>query len=89
MVKAPIDKLALVLVRGRKQLVARTRGKTVFFTPGGKREAGESDEEALARECKEELAIDLVKDSIVPYGAFEAQAFGKVIWLGCCSRRVG
>ena len=33
-----IDKLALILVRERRQLVARTAGKTAFFTPGGKRE---------------------------------------------------
>ena len=29
-----IDKLALVLVRDRMQLVARSKGKTAFFTPG-------------------------------------------------------
>ena len=72
-----IDKLALILVRNGRQLVARSRGKTVFFTPGGKREPGESDEEALCRECKEELTVDLVKSSIASYGVFEAQAFGK------------
>eukprot|EP00547_Thalassionema_nitzschioides_P000629 CAMPEP_0194212626 /NCGR_PEP_ID=MMETSP0156-20130528/12670_1 /TAXON_ID=33649 /ORGANISM="Thalassionema nitzschioides, Strain L26-B" /LENGTH=134 /DNA_ID=CAMNT_0038940497 /DNA_START=87 /DNA_END=491 /DNA_ORIENTATION=- len=72
-----IDKLALVLVRNRQQLVVRSKGKTAFFTPGGKREKGESDEQALCRECKEELTIDLVKESIAPYGVFEAQAFGK------------
>jgi 8-oxo-dGTP pyrophosphatase MutT (NUDIX family) len=71
-----IDKLALIMVQGRRQLVARSRGKAVFFTPGGKREAGESDQEALCRECKEELTIQLVAP-IKPYGVFEAQAFGK------------
>eukprot|EP00967_Tisochrysis_lutea_P070707 scaffold93433_cov32-Tisochrysis_lutea.AAC.1 len=72
-----IDKLALILVRDRRQLVARTKGKTAFFTPGGKREAGETDEQALVRECKEELSIDLLTHTIQPYGVFEAQAFGK------------
>eukprot|EP00978_Attheya_sp_CCMP212_P015444 scaffold39860_cov57-Attheya_sp.AAC.9 len=72
-----IDKLALVLVRDRKQLVARSKGKTAFFTPGGKRELGESDEEALCRECREELTIELDTSTIAPYGVFEAQAFGK------------
>ena len=74
---AYIDKLALVLVRGRKQLVARSRGKSAFFTPGGKREAGESDEAALLRECKEELSVDLRPATIRAYGVFEAQAHGK------------
>ena len=74
---AYIDKLALILVRGRQQLVARSRGKTVYFTPGGKREPGESDEQALRRECKEELTVGL--KNIQPYGIFEAQAFGKPV----------
>eukprot|EP00565_Helicotheca_tamesis_P009392 CAMPEP_0185738800 /NCGR_PEP_ID=MMETSP1171-20130828/33876_1 /TAXON_ID=374046 /ORGANISM="Helicotheca tamensis, Strain CCMP826" /LENGTH=137 /DNA_ID=CAMNT_0028410163 /DNA_START=93 /DNA_END=506 /DNA_ORIENTATION=- len=72
-----IDKLALILVHNRKQLVARSRGKNVFFTPGGKREPGESDEDALCRECSEELTVDLIRPSIKPYGVFQAQAFGK------------
>lgn len=72
-----IDKLALVLVRDRRQLVARTRGKTAFFTPGGKRETGESDEQALVREISEELSVDLIRASIRPYGVFQAQAHGK------------
>ena len=59
-----IDKLALILVRDRKQLVARTRGKTAAFTPGGKREKGESDVQALVRECKEELTVDLLTETI-------------------------
>lgn len=72
-----IDKLALICVQDRKQLVARAKGKTAFFTPGGKREAGESDVQALVRECKEELTVDLVQETIAPYGVFQAQAFGK------------
>eukprot|EP00976_Prorocentrum_cordatum_P073684 1181213-Prorocentrum_minimum.AAC.4 len=72
-----IDKLALIVIDDRKTLVARSHGKEVFFTPGGKREPGESDEEALVREIKEELSVDIVKDTIKPYGVFQAQAFGK------------
>ena len=40
-------------------------------------EEGESDEAALIRECKEELTVDLAKETIKPYGVFQAQAFGK------------
>ena len=72
-----IDKLALVHVRDRKQLVVRSVGKSAFFTPGGKREAGESDVQALVRECKEELSVDLKVSSIEPFGVFRAQAHGK------------
>ena len=78
-----IDKLALILINAkRQQLVARSCNRTVYYTPGGKREAGESDIEALIRECREELSIDLTSSSttpaiIEPYGTFEAQAYGK------------
>ena len=80
---AHIDKLALILINSkRQQLVARSYGKSVFYTPGGKREPGEADIEALLRECREELDTNLLTStktsaSIEPYGIFEAQAFGK------------
>lgn len=78
-----IDKLALIMINSQnKQLVARSYGKSVFYTPGGKREHGETDEQALIRECKEELSINLLTSttkpvSVQPYGVFQAQAFGK------------
>ena len=78
-----IDKLALIMINSEnKQLVARSYGKNVYYTPGGKRESGESDEEALLRECREELDVDLLSATktpatIEPYGTFQAQAYGK------------
>ena len=72
----PVGESALVRVENRKQLVVRSKGKSAFFTPGGKRESGESDEDALCRECKEELTVDIVKSSIKSYGVFQAQAHG-------------
>jgi len=78
-----IDKLALILINSKRQhLVARSYNRDVFYTPGGKREPGESDHEALRRECIEELSIDLSSSTKTPitiesYGTFEAQAFGK------------
>ena len=80
---AHIDKLALILINSKRQhLVARSYNRDVFYTPGGKREPGESDHEALRRECIEELSIDLLSSTKTPttiesYGTFEAQAFGK------------
>ncbi|WP_235893467.1 NUDIX hydrolase [Litoribacter populi] len=44
--------------------------------PGGKRESGESDAEALIREIQEELSVQLVKDSLHHIGTFTAQAHG-------------
>ena len=72
-----IDKLAYLYLVDGKVLVTLSRGKDTWYIPGGKREAGESDEQALTREVKEELSVDLLPDTIAHYGTFEAQAHGK------------
>jgi 8-oxo-dGTP pyrophosphatase MutT (NUDIX family) len=77
MEKTYLDKLALVEIQERKILKNRTRGNDKWYMPGGKREKGETDQEALIREIKEELTIDIIPDSISYYGTFEAQAHGQ------------
>ena len=72
-----IDKLALLYVKDGKVLTSMSHGKDTWYLPGGKREAGESDEEALRREVMEEMSVELVDGSIKYYGTFEAQAHGK------------
>lgn len=72
-----IDKLAWIFLEDAKILVTRSDGKDVWYLPGGKREAGESDIAALVREIAEELTVDLVVPSITPYGVFVDQAHGK------------
>ncbi len=72
-----IDKLAYIHLRDRQVLVTLSKGKDVWYIPGGKREPGESDTQALVREVKEELSVDLEAETIRPYGIFEAQAHGK------------
>jgi len=57
--------------------VTQSRGKDKWYIPGGKRKPGETDHEALIREVKEELTVDLIPQTIKLYGAFEAQAHGK------------
>ena len=49
-----IDKLVWVLIKDGKLLAVRSKGKELFYLPGGKREIGESDVDALAREIQEE-----------------------------------
>lgn len=71
-----IDKLAWLFVQNRKVLFLRSKGKTQFFTPGGKREGKESDQEALIREIREELSVDLVPETISYITTFSAQAAG-------------
>jgi 8-oxo-dGTP diphosphatase len=72
-----IDKLAWIHIRDRRILSARSRGRDVYFVPGGKREQGESDEEALIREIREELSVELDPRTLRPLHVFEAQAHGK------------
>jgi ADP-ribose pyrophosphatase YjhB (NUDIX family) len=74
-----IDKLAWIYIEDRKILSTRSRGKDTWYFPGGKRESGESDEEALTREIKEELSVDLIPESLQFFGKFEAQAHGHTV----------
>lgn len=69
-----IDKLAWIEIREGKLLSTRSKGRTRYYIPGGKREAGESDFEALSREIQEELTVRLVESSMTFTGIFQAQA---------------
>jgi len=72
-----IDKLAWIHIKDGRLLCARSRGRSAYFLPGGKREAGESDEQALTREVREELCVELRPETLKPAGVFEAQAHGQ------------
>jgi ADP-ribose pyrophosphatase YjhB (NUDIX family) len=71
-----IDKLAWIYIKDRKILSTRSKGKDTYYFPGGKRESGESDSDALMREIKEELTVNLKPQSLQFFGKFEAQAHG-------------
>lgn len=71
-----IDKLALIAIRDETVLMTKERGKPVWFFPGGTREPGETDHEALLREVREELALTLDPKDLKFYGVFEAPAYG-------------
>ncbi len=87
MMKREIDKLAWLHIQDKQLLVARSRGQDTYYIPGGKRELGESDQQALVREIKEELSVDLVAGTIRPAGIFTAPAHGKpegtVVKMSC------
>ena len=72
-----IDKIAFIYLKDKKILSTLSKGKDTYYIPGGKREGNETDEETLIRECKEELTIDIKKETIQYYGTFEAQAHVK------------
>lgn len=71
-----IDKLAFIHVQDKKILMSLSKGKKTWYIPGGKRDENESDLEALMREVKEELSVDIISESVEKYGVFEAQAHG-------------
>lgn len=75
--KKEIDKLAWLYICDGKLLSARSKNKQLFYIPGGKRELGESDIQALLREIKEEVCVDLMPDSIRYANTFKAPADGK------------
>lgn len=73
-----IQKSAWFCIQDRKVLFARSRNNPeIFYLPGGKREEGETDEEALVREVKEETTVELVSASIKPAVTLSHHAHGK------------
>lgn len=87
--KTFIDKLAWIYINDKQILSTRSKNKDTYYIPGGKREGNETDNEALIREVKEELDIDVLPETIKHVGTFEAQAHGKpegtVVRMTCYS----
>jgi 8-oxo-dGTP diphosphatase len=70
---ALIDKIAWIRLDDGKILSTRSRGKDVYYIPGGKREPGETDVQTLVREIREELDVAIAPDTATPVGTFQAQ----------------
>jgi 8-oxo-dGTP pyrophosphatase MutT (NUDIX family) len=73
-----IDKLALIYIKDQRVLSVRSKGNAAYYIPGGKRKGKETDQEALIREVKEELNVDLIKKTIKHFKDFETQAHNKL-----------
>ncbi|GEM_PF-451803 len=69
-----IRKVALVHLRDGRLLTTRSAGRTRFYLPGGKPEAGEDDAAALVREVREELGVRIDPASIQPWGHYSHPA---------------
>lgn len=72
-----IDKLAWLRIENGMILTARSHNRDLYYLPGGKREVGETDQQALLREVREELRVELQPETVQPMGEFEAQADAK------------
>lgn len=78
-----IIKAGAIIIKDRKSLIVRPKGKEHFLTPGGKYENGETVENCLRRELKEELGVELV--SFVHYKDYyfeKAQGKDVPLYLG-------
>ncbi|MFD7666072.1 NUDIX domain-containing protein [Streptomyces sp. NPDC059788] len=69
-----IDKIAWIEIVDGRILSTRSKGRSRYYLPGGKREAGESDLDTLVREIEEELSVHLHPHTAGYVGEFHAQA---------------
>lgn len=71
-----IHKAAGIIIKDRRLLVERSKGKDVFVAPGGKLEPGETSIQAVTRELKEEFQLGVTENDIEEFGTFYAEAAG-------------
>lgn len=67
----------LVVTKKNQLLLAYSRNKNAWYLPGGKIDKGETSKEALVREIREELSIELQLDRIGSYKLVSAPAYGE------------
>jgi 8-oxo-dGTP diphosphatase len=71
-----IHKAAGIIIKDRRLLVERSKGKDVFIAPGGKLEPGETAVQAVIRELKEEFQLNITQSDLKEFGTFYADAAG-------------
>lgn len=67
----------LVVTKNNQLLLAYSSNKNAWYLPGGKVDKGETSREALIREIREELNIDLQPHKIEKYKHISAPAYGE------------
>ena len=85
---------ALIDVDGRVLITQRPKGKSMeglWEFPGGKLQPGETPEEALIRELREELSIETKTNCLAPltFTSYKYKEFHLLMPLYICRRWVG
>jgi 8-oxo-dGTP diphosphatase len=70
-----ITVVGLVHVEAGRLLVVRSRNKKAFYLPGGKIEPGETPQDAVRREVREELGVELEHPEVLK--RYVAPAYGE------------
>ncbi len=71
-----VDKTAFIETKNGQILSTKSKGKSKYYIPGGKRELRETDEQTLVREIEEELDVKIDKNTIEYVGTIKAQSDG-------------
>ncbi|GGU18167.1 NUDIX hydrolase [Streptomyces violascens] len=71
-----LQSVGWICIRDGRLLVVRSVGRDAFYLPGGKIEPGESHQQALVREVREELTIELAPQGLAPAMLVSATAHG-------------
>ena len=69
-----IHKAGGIIIQDGKLLVTRSHGKAHFIMPGGKLENNETAKQALVRELREELQLNISETDLELFGTYRATA---------------
>lgn len=72
-----IYKVSGIIIRERQVLATRSKGKSFYIQPGGKPEGNETDAQAVIRELREEMGIEVSEDNLEVIGTYYAEAAGQ------------
>jgi 8-oxo-dGTP diphosphatase len=80
MTETPVIRIvaAVILNAAGQLLLVRKRDTETFMQPGGKFEEGETSEDALSRELREELGFELTANDFQYVGRFSAKAANEI-----------
>lgn len=67
-----VRKAGGIIIKNRKLLVVRHKNRELFISPGGKQGLGESMEETLIREIREEVSLEITQADLEKFGSFTA-----------------